>query len=86
MGNVDSIHLTSFPVHDEALAKDEVVTIGVQINGKHRGGLTLPIAASEEEAWQLLTEDSELSKRVTGKTIKKIIYVPGRILNVIIDE
>ena len=81
-----SIHTASFPVSDETLAVDDAVTIGVQISGKHRGQLTLPISASEDETWRAFEGTPELQGRVVGKTVKKIIYVPGRILNVIIDE
>ena len=81
-----SIHTAAYPTYDEILATDDVVTIGVQINGKHRGELTLPVSTSEAEAWQAFEGTPELQSRVAGNTIKKIIYVPGRILNVIIDE
>ena len=81
-----SIHTAAYPTYDEALATDDAVTIGVQINGKHRGEITLPITATEGEAWEVLMGIHELSNRVTDKSIKKIIYVPGRILNVILDE
>ena len=81
-----SIHTAAYPTYDEVLATDDVVTIGVQINGKHRGELSLPVSTSEAEAWQAFEGTPELQSRVAGNAIKKIIYVPGRILNVIIDE
>src|SRR5690606_2430311 len=50
LGHTDSIHKEAYPVFDEALAKDEEVTIGVQINGKSRGAITLASEAKENEA------------------------------------
>jgi leucyl-tRNA synthetase len=83
MGNATSIHTAEFPAYDAELAKDESVTIGVQINGKMRGTITIAPAVEEAVAMQAVYESSELSSRLTDTEIKKIIYVPGRILNII---
>ncbi len=82
-GNLNSIHTAEFPTYDAELAKDETVTIGVQINGKMRGTVTIAPTASEAEAITALHESSELSARLEGTEIKKIIYVPSKILNII---
>ena len=82
-GNIESIHTTEFPTFDAELAKDGTVTIGVQINGKHRGEITIPPQATQEEAWETLQNTSDLHSRIAGLDVKKIIYVPGRILNII---
>lgn len=78
-----SIHTSSFPAFDAELAKDDEVTIGVQINGKLRGQITIPAEASEEEAWAAVEGTPELAERLKDVDIKKKIYVPGRIMNVI---
>lgn len=78
-----SIHTTAWPEVDAALAEDEVVTMAVQVNGKKRGEITIPKTASEEEA---LTEALKVPAVVQALTMlrpKKVIYVPGRILNLI---
>lgn len=82
-GMTGSIHVSSFPTYDPELAKDDVVTIGVQINGKMRGEITIAPTATQEEAMKLVTEDDTLSKKVGQTEITKIIYVPGRILNIL---
>lgn len=81
-----SIHAAEYPVHDAALATDDTVTIGVQINGKLRGEITLEAGADETAAWKAVTEKEDLQARIEGKKIIKKVYVPGRIMNIIISE
>jgi leucyl-tRNA synthetase len=85
-GKKDSIHLSSFPSFDTALAKDDTVTIGVQINGKLRGNITISPSATEEEALLATKENTDLEKRLAGTKTEKVIYVAGRILNLIVEE
>jgi leucyl-tRNA synthetase len=82
-GNADSIHRAGFPSYDTSLAKDEIVTIGVQINGKMRGEVSLSPEATEQEAMDLIKQDSSLTKKISDSPVTKIIYVPGRILNIL---
>lgn len=84
-GKSDSIHLQSFPTFDPDLAKDDAVTIGVQINGKVRGDITISPEATEEEALTAVKANETLNTKLTGEIIK-VIYKPGRILNLIISE
>jgi len=83
-GEGESIHLQTFPDFDAELAKDEVVTIGVQINGKSRGSITLSPEASEDEALEVVKTDPALWARLAEENVTKVIYVPGRILNLIL--
>ena len=85
-GKSDSVHTDTFPVFDATLAKDEVVVIGVQFNGKSRGQIEIAPDATEADALETLKRDESLAKRIDGKEIKKAIYVPGRILNIIVQE
>ncbi len=86
VGKKTSIHIESFPQADMKLTIDNEKTIGVQINGKIRGSITIPIDASEEIAMSEVYSDSSLSKRLTNSSITKIIYVPSKILNIITAE
>lgn len=79
-----SVHLSTFPAHDSELAKDETVTIGVQINGKVRGQITVAPDASEEIVLSATKENPVLAARLADQTVRKVIYVPGRILNLIV--
>lgn len=85
-GNPSSIHVTEFPTHNPDLAKDETVTIGVQINGKVRGDISIAPEATETEALAAVQENPSLAKRIENNTVKKTVYVPGRILNLILDQ
>jgi leucyl-tRNA synthetase len=82
-GNADSIHKANFPSYRAELAKDDLVTIGVQINGKVRGEITLPPDADESAAMDLVNSDTQLAQKIAEKKVIKIIYVPGRILNIL---
>lgn len=85
LGHTESIHTEGWPQADESLAQDEVVTIGVQIQGKMRGSIVIPHDADEETAMRILREDASLASRLT-QNIKKVVYVKGRIINLILEE
>ena len=74
----------SWPVWDEAKTVEAVVEIAVQINGKVRGKVVLPADATQEDARTAAMEDERLKSLYEGKQIIKVIYVPGRILNLVV--
>ncbi len=82
-GSKNSIHQETFPVADEQLAKEDTVVIGVQVNGKLRGQIDVATDADEEVAISLAKANKNIIKYLSGKEPKKVIYVPGRILNLI---
>lgn len=65
--------------------KESTIVLPVQINGKTRGTIEVDKTCTEEDAFKLASVDTRLSKYLDGKSIKKRIYVPGKILNVILD-
>ncbi|NLE86988.1 MAG: hypothetical protein GX607_11370, partial [Myxococcales bacterium] len=69
---------------DEALCVDEVVTVPVQVNGKVRGRVELHREADEATAREAALADEAVQKATAGKTVRKVVYVPGRILNLIV--
>jgi len=83
-GNQGSIHESTFPAFDPALAKDDTITIGVQINGKVRGDITIAPDATEDIALAAVQADAHLTAKLADQPFKKVIYVPGRILNIIV--
>ncbi len=85
LGRSDSIHNEPWPTADPALAKDDIATIGVQINGKMRGTISIPSDADEAYALNTARTDATLGPRILG-TLKKVIYVKGKILNLILEE
>lgn len=64
--------------------KDSKIVLPVQFNGKTRGTIQVEETCTEDEAFTLASTDEKLSKYIQGKTIKKKIFVPGKILNVIV--
>jgi len=83
-GNDYSIHNQSWPQWDEALAKDEEITLVVQVNGKLRDRFTAPVSITETEAKQLALERERVKPYLEGKKIANIIYVPGRLINLVV--
>lgn len=83
-GKEESIHTSDYPTFDPALAKDDQVTIGVQINGKVRGDITIAPDATEADALAAVQADEKLTEKVGAGPYQKVIYVPGRILNIIL--
>lgn len=83
LGYTDSIHLQSWPEFDSSILESEIVIIGVQINGKVRSTIEINKNAAESEAMELARSDSKIQSYLVSEP-KKVIYVPGRILNIII--
>jgi leucyl-tRNA synthetase len=83
-GEVNSVHISTFPTFDPELAKDTAKTIGVQINGKVRGDITIAPDATEEVAVAEVKNNQQLQAKLEEGEIVKTIYVPGRILNFIL--
>jgi len=75
---------TPWPVADESLLKQDSISIGVQVNGKVRATITLPSDADKDTTEKIALGDSNVQKFTDGKDIKKIIVVPGRIVNIVV--
>lgn len=73
----------AWPTFDESLLKRDVVEIGVQINGKVRGSIQVAPDADEATAMQAARDQENVAKYLTQEP-KKVIYIPGRILNIIV--
>ena len=80
LGGTDSVFHTQWPECDEEAMKDDEVQIGVQVNGKARGVVTIPADASKDVA--LAAAKEAVADKITG-TIVKEIYVPGKIINIV---
>jgi leucyl-tRNA synthetase len=84
LGERESVHLSKWPVFDKKLVADATVRIGVQVNGKLRGEIEVEAKTTEAEALKLAGADANVKNYIEGKTPKKVIYVAGRILNIIV--
>ncbi len=83
-GHDYSIHNQSWPHWDEKLAKDEEITLVVQVNGKLRDRIMVPASITEAEARQLAVERQRVKAYLEGKEIIRVIYVPKRLVNVVV--
>jgi leucyl-tRNA synthetase len=83
-GNMTSIHLETWPTPDPALLEESSKTIAVQINGKVRETISLSKTATEEEARATAEAHLGIQKYLVGATLVKVVYVPGRVLNLIL--
>ena len=83
LGHTESLAYHPWVGYDEELCIDDTVTIGVQVNGKARGEITIAKDAPQDIAMAAAMEADKVKGQIDGKEIKKIIYVPGRILNIV---
>jgi len=86
LGHSDFAATHPFPVHSEEIARDEQVTIVVQVNGKKRGDVLVAPDADEALVKELALQDANVAQHIQGqgKTIKKVIFVKGRLLNLVV--
>jgi leucyl-tRNA synthetase len=84
LGHPASVANVAWPTFDDALTIDDVLEIAVQVNGKVRGRAALPRDATEDAARQAALSDPNVTKFMAGKALKKLVYVPGKILNFIV--
>lgn len=84
LGNKGSIFLTPWPKYDAKKIVADIVKVAVQVNGKVRATIELSPEATEEEAKQMALSDRNVETFVAGKTLQKCIYVPGRIVNLVV--
>lgn len=84
LGNEQSVHMTAWPNWDEDLIKDEMVTLAVQINGKVRSEIVVEAGLDEQAVIEAAKNDAKINLLLNGKHIKKAIYVPGRLVSLVV--
>jgi len=82
-GHPYSVHTQSWPEFIADLATDQVITLIVQINGKVRARLQVPADITEEAARESALNEENVQRNISGKTVRKVIYVPGRLVNIV---
>ena len=78
-----SIHTQPWPVYDASLAEDDEITLVIQINGKVRAKISTAADITESDANQLALKNESVEKYIAGLEIRKTIYVPGKLLNIV---
>jgi leucyl-tRNA synthetase len=84
LGKPYSIHQQPWPKWDEELAKEEEITLVVQVNGRVRDRLQVPADIDEERAKELALASERVQAHIDGKRVERIIYVPGKLVNVVV--
>lgn len=84
LGNKTSICTQPWPEYDESLVKDDEITLVIQVNGKVRGDITVSADITEEDVKKQALEIENVAKWLDGKEPKKVIYVKGKLVSVVV--
>ena len=84
LGNEYSVHNQNWPEADSELMAVEEITLIVQVNGKLRDRIVVPVDISKEEAEKIALASPEAEPYLEGKEIRKVIVVPGRLVNIVV--
>jgi leucyl-tRNA synthetase len=84
LGMSYSVHHQSWPEYDLALTQDDAVEVVVQVNGKVRDRLLLPVDLPEADARERVLAQPKIAEAIAGRAPRKVIYVPGRLINIVV--
>jgi leucyl-tRNA synthetase len=85
LGGTGSIQQVAWPVHDPKLLEKSEVKLVFQVNGKFRGDQLMPVGVSEADAVAAARTNPKVAPHLEGKTLARVIYVPGKILNLVVS-
>ncbi len=83
LGHHDSLAYAPWPVYDDKYTREDSIEYVVQINGKVRDRLIVSAAAADDEVKKTVLDDAKVKKQLEGKTIRKVIVVPGKLINIV---
>lgn len=83
LGYEETISYEAWPAFDEAKLVDDEVEIVVQVNGKVRAKLNVPAEASREQLQDIAMANENVQEQIEGKTVRKVIAVPGKLVNIV---
>ena len=84
LGHTDSIAHASWPAVDEQFLKQDTIKIAVQVNGKVRASIQVPSDAAKELVLETARTNENILRHIEGKDMRREIYVPGRIVNLVV--
>ncbi|MHB8426943.1 MAG: leucine--tRNA ligase [Acidiferrobacterales bacterium] len=76
----------AWPQVDESALRREFVELVVQVNGKLRGRVSVPSGAPDEQVRTTALDDPAVARHVNGRTVKKVVVVPGKLVNIVVAE
>ncbi len=83
-GRPYSVHTQAWPEWDADLAREDEVTLVVQVNGKVRDRIQVPANIDQARAKELALESAGVQKHLDGKTLQRVVYVPGKLVNIVV--
>jgi leucyl-tRNA synthetase len=83
-GRPYSVHAQAWPAWDDDLAREDEITLVVQVNGKLRDRIQAPAGIDEERAKELAMASERVQQFTKGKQVAKIIYIPGKLVNLVV--
>ena len=86
LGGTGSVHHASYPVFEPSYLEEDQIEYPVSINGKRRASVEFPASASAEELQEAVLELDTIRKWVAGKAIKRVVVVPKRMINIVVEE
>lgn len=84
LGHSQSLTYEPWPEYDESLLVSDTVKLPIQVNGKLRASIEVAKGISKDDAVAAALDQENVSKQVAGKAFKKVIFVPGKILNMVV--
>ena len=84
LGHSEQVVDVAWPTVDQAALEKDTLELVVQVNGKRRGSIEVSVNASKDEIEQVATQDSQIQRFIEAKQIKRVIIVPGRLINIVV--
>jgi leucyl-tRNA synthetase len=85
-GHPGSVHEQPWPGWDEGLAQEETVQVAVQVDGRVREVIEVEQGAGEAEVREAALAQPKVQQHLAGRAIRKVFYVPGRVLNIVLER
>jgi leucyl-tRNA synthetase len=85
LGHEEGIVTAGWPLFDPQVAKAEEIVVPVQVNGKVRGRITVPVDASEDDLQSAALADAAVQAHTRGKTVRKVIVARGKLVSVVVE-
>ena len=83
LGNARTVSYETWPAYDEAKLVEDEIEIVIQINGKVKTKLLVPTGVTKEKLEQIAMGDDKVKEQIDGKTVRKVIAVPGKLVNIV---
>ena len=83
LGNESTLAYHPWPTYDPDMVREEEIEMPVQVNGKLRSRIRVAAESAKEEIERAALQDERVQRHLAGRAIKKVIVVPGRLVNIV---